>query len=392
MNPFPNNVPPPETTALAHSQRLVNAIAQKITDKGGAIPFADFMNDALYWPGLGYYSAGTHKLGIGGDFTTAPELSPLFSHCLAKQCQQILVSLTNGVILELGAGSGIMAAEILKELNRLSCLPEQYLILELSAELRQRQQATLQAQVPALLARVHWLEQLPQQPLSGVIIANEVVDAMPVHRFCLQAHEVMEFFVGYRNEQFIWQIQPSRHAALRNAITKLPAGLPEGYVSETNLILSQWIQALSGVLATGLILLIDYGFPRAEYYHPQRNSGTLMCHYRHYYHDDPLTLVGLQDITAHVDFTTIAEAAVASGLHVAGYTTQANFLLACGLSELLVEYYDEQDQVRYLKHAQEVKTLILPSEMGELFKAIALTRHLHESLLGFMQDDRGRLG
>jgi SAM-dependent MidA family methyltransferase len=422
-----SSLPQPHPDAVAHSQRLMTMIIQAIFDAGGAISFAEFMAQALYAPGLGYYSAGVRKLGAKGDFITAPEISPLFSHCVARQCQQVLAALNEGIILEFGAGSGIMAAEILKELERLDSLPRQYLILEVSADLQQRQRETLQAQVPQLLHRVQWLKSLPSQKFSGVILANEVLDAMPVQRFCLDEQEVLEFYVGLANPNrvaqknsapdlgslanledikrnktflddynnptetaFVWQTLPTRDKSLRAAVEALRPALPIGYVSEINLALPAWIQAVADILATGLVLLIDYGFPSGEYYHPQRDQGTLMCHYQHYAHSNPLILIGLQDITAHVNFTAVAEAALAAGLHVSGFTTQANFLLNSGLPELL-SAFDPNDTKNYLQQTQQAKTLILPSEMGELFKVMALTRHLDIPLLGFARDERARL-
>jgi SAM-dependent MidA family methyltransferase len=404
-----HNLPLPPPDAIAHSQQLINKIRQAMN--GEAIPFVKFMEQALYAPGLGYYSAGIHKLGAKGDFITAPEISPLFSHCVAKQCQQILAGFENGVILEFGAGSGKMAAEILKALERFDCLPMQYLILEVSADLQNYQQETLQTQVPHLFHRIRWLERLPSEPISGVILANEVLDAMPVRRFRLDDNEVSEFFVGSKDSKinsglesleedakinfelqspFCWQISPCRDESLRVAIEKLRPTLPIGYISEMNLALPAFLQSISDILAAGMVLLIDYGFPRREYYHPQRAQGTLMCHYRHHAHDDPLILVGLQDITAHVDFTAVAEAAVAADLAVAGYTTQANFLLASGLPEFL-SALDPNDTKTFLQYTQQVKKLTLPSEMGELFKVMALTRDYEKNLLGFVQDQRVKL-
>jgi SAM-dependent MidA family methyltransferase len=350
---------------------------------------------ALYAPGLGYYSAGIAKWG--NDFITAPEISPLFSQSVAKQCQQILAELgEDSVILELGAGSGIMAVEILKELDHLHCLPHRYLILEVSAKLRWQQQEKIQQQLPtALWQRVQWLDTLPSQPLRGIILANEVLDAMPVHRFRVEASEVLEFHVSLADSigemPLRWQLLPSRNELLREAVAELRATLPTGYESEINLALPAWINSLADILAQGLILLVDYGFPQREYYHSQRSQGTLICHYQHQVHDNPLILIGLQDITAHVNFTAVAEAAVATDLQVTGYTTQGDFLLACGILERLAAY-DPNDSVTYLRIAQQVKTLLLPSEMGELFKVIALTRQLDNMpLLGFKRNDLGKL-
>lgn len=383
-------LPPPSQEALVHSQRLVNQLILAIKQSGGALPFTEFMTQALYTPGLGYYSAGLRKFGAKGDFITAPEISPLFSQGIAKQCQPFLTAFEQSMILEFGAGSGIMAAEILKELERLNCLPHQYLILEVSAELRQRQQTTLQTQIPKLFNRIHWLDRLPSQPISGVILANEVLDAMPIHRFRLDAETVAEFQVSYQEDRFVWQESPTPNQSLRIAVESLRHQLPVGYISEINLALPAWLQSVADSLLAGLVLLIDYGFPSREYYHPQRSHGTLMCHYQHYAHDDPLILVGLQDITAHVNFTAVAEAAMTAGLSVAGYTNQANFLLACGLIELL-STLDPNNTPYYLQQTQAVKTLILPSEMGELFKVMALTRHWDKPLLGFVRDERIKL-
>lgn len=386
-------LPPPHPDAAAHSQRLTTAIVEAINETGGAIPFVEFMNQALYAPGLGYYSAGVRKFGADGDFITAPEISPLFSQCLARQCRQVLATFDDSVILEFGAGSGKMAAELLKELELLDCLPTQYLILEISADLQQRQRETLQAQAPHLLERVQWLENLPSQPLHGVILANEVLDAMPVQRFRLDEQDVSEFYVGLADNsdtRFAWQMLPTSDESLRAAVEALRPTLPIGYVSEMNLALPAWIQSVADILAAGMVLLIDYGFPSSEYYHSQREQGTLMCHYRHHAHSDPLILIGLQDITTHVNFTAVAESAQAAGLQISGYTNQAHFLLACGLPEML-SALDANDSKNYLPQTQQAKTLILPSEMGELFKVMALTRDLDMPLLGFVREERARL-
>jgi SAM-dependent MidA family methyltransferase len=387
-------LPPSHPDAVTHSQRLVDLIKQDINNQvNRRIPFVEFMNKALYAPNLGYYSSSIRKFGAEGDFITAPEISPLFSQCLAKQCQQILASFDEGVILEFGAGSGIMAADILKALESMNELPRQYLILELSADLQLRQRETLQAQVPHLLNRVKWLKSLPTEPLQGIILANEVLDAMPVQRFRLDEQGVSEFYVGLGDDDdtpFRWETASSSDELLLTTVEALRSGLDVGYVSELNLALPAWIQSLSDILADGLVLLIDYGFPSSEYYHPQRNQGTLMCHYQHYAHDNPLILVGLQDITAHVNFTAVAEAADAAGLHVSGYTNQGNFLLSCGLTELL-SAFDFNDSKNYLQQTQAVKKLMLPHEMGELFKVMALSRNLDMPLLGFAQDERAML-
>ncbi|MBE9561661.1 MAG: SAM-dependent methyltransferase [Proteobacteria bacterium] len=383
-----HNLPSSHPDAVLHSQRLTATIITAIEQSGGIIPFNEFMRMALYSPGLGYYSAGMQKFGADGDFVTAPEISPLFSQCIAKQCQQILTNFDAGVILELGAGSGIMAVDILKTLEELNCLPTRYFILEVSADLQQQQREIFQTKAPQFLPLVEWLQELPTEPLQGIILANEVLDAMPIKKFRVQQDDIMEFYVANDSNSFIWQEQITKDIALQEAVTALD--LPEDYVSEINLTLPAWLQSIADVLAEGMILLIDYGFPSKEFYHSQRDQGTLMCHYRHHSHTNPLILVGLQDITTHIDFTAVAEAASLAKLHVAGYTTQSNFLLSCGLADLLFSL-NPDDKKNYLPHAQQVKTLILPSEMGELFKAMALTKNFDIPLLGFAQDERIRL-
>ena len=367
---------------------MTATIITAIEQAGGIIPFNEFMRLALYTPGLGYYSAGMQKFGVDGDFVTAPEISPLFAQCIAKQCQQVLAGFEAGVILELGAGSGIMAVDILKTLQELDSLPKRYFILEVSADLQQQQQAIFQAKAPQFLPLVEWLQKLPTEPIQGIILANEVLDAMPIHKFRVQSDYIAEFYVTHDSNTFIWHEQKTINTELQEAVTKL--NLEEDYVSEINLTLPAWLQSIADILASGMILLIDYGFPSSEFYHPQRDQGTLMCHYRHKSHTEPLILVGLQDITAHVDFTSVAEAATLAKLQVAGYTTQANFLLNCGLADILFAL-DPDNKQSYLPQAQQAKTLILPSEMGELFKAMVLTKNFDSTLLGFLHDERARL-
>lgn len=391
----PGALPQPDAEAAAHSRRLAALIQAEIQAAGGHITFARYMELALYAPGLGYYSAGARKFGAQGDFVTAPELSPLFARCVARQCGQVLRILGGGDLLEVGAGSGKMAGDVLRELEVLQALPEHYYILELSADLRARQHATLVQAVPHLLTRVIWLDTLPAR-LRGVIVANELLDAMPVHRFIMDVSGPREVYVARHNDGFSWRGGPLSDAALTARIQAINAELhavgeelAPGYQSEINLAADGWVRSLAEVLEAGLILIIDYGFPRREYYHPQRSTGTLMCHYRHRAHADPLILLGLQDITAHVDFTAVAEAASAAGLTVAGYTTQASFLMACGLAEMSADVPDTRQR---LAIAQQIKTLTLPGEMGELFKVLALTRALCGPLQGFVPRDlRGRL-
>ncbi len=387
-------LPAPEPAAAAHSARLVEAIRAEMATGGGAIPFARFMELALYAPGLGYYRAGARKFGAGGDFVTAPELSPLFSRCVARQCQQILARLGGGHILELGAGSGVMAAAMLQELDALDSLPERYEILELSAELRERQQQTLAAQAPRLQTRVCWLDTLPAAGFSGVMVANEVMDAMPVERFRITPAGPRPLQVAWEKDCFIWR-EGEAAPALTDAVNRLQEtlgyALPLAYESEFNARLPGWIAALAESLASGVALLIDYGYPRREYYQPARRTGTLRCYYRHRVHADPLLLPGLQDITASVDFSALADAALNAGLAVGGYTRQNYFLFGCGLENLLAEV-DPTDTVPYLRLSNQVKLLTLPGEMGELCKAIALCKRMDAPLRGFsFLDERGRL-
>lgn len=383
----PPALPSPTAEEQAHHDKLVQRLREEMAAAGGEIPFDRFMELALYAPGLGYYVAGTRKFGEHGDFITAPELGPLFARCLARPCQSLLAVLGGGDILEVGAGSGALAADLLLELESLGQLPERYLVLELGAELRARQQETIRQRAPHLAGRVHWLDDLPGD-FRGLVLANEVLDAMPVTRFRVTESGVNELGVGWENGGFAWREKPAG-AALRERIKTLR--LPAGYTSEINLRAEAWVRRAAESLKQGAMLLIDYGFPRAEFYHPQRAQGTLMCHYRHQAHDDPLRLAGLQDITAHVDFTAIAEAGVDAGLELLGYTSQAAFLLGCGLEQIMAA--SDPDAVRtHLALTQQVKKLTLPHEMGELFKVLALGRGVREPLPGFtLQDRRGRL-
>lgn len=395
MDHFHSNfLPHPDPAALAHSQKLQNVIKKAIEQADGQISFARFMELALYTPSLGYYMAGLHKLGASGDFITAPELSSLFARCLARQCQQILELLGSGEILEFGAGSGRMAADLLDELDRQGSLPQRYFILELSADLRQRQQEMLHRQVPHLVSIVSWLDALPDN-IQGVILANEVCDAMPVHCFQLESGQSWERYVGlsYEEKAFVWKKGPFSQPVLKARVAEIQKLLSpvEHYESEINLTMEYWITEIARRLQKGMLLIIDYGFPRHEYYHPDRVGGTLMCHYQHRAHPNPLILPGLQDITAHVDFTALAEAGYSGGLKVAGYCSQADFLLACGLDKLVTAEIEAEGR-RALAIGQQIKRLTLPSEMGELFKALALTRGIDQPLLGFgLRDRRARL-
>ncbi len=388
-----SELPAPSAHELELSATLASLIHEEIAAAGGSLPFSRFMELCLYAPGMGYYSAGRRKFGPGGDFVTAPEVSPLFGRALARACAPLLASLGGGDMLEFGAGSGQLAIDLLGELATLGCLPERYLILERSADLRLRQQEALGRHLPQLLDRVAWIDALPEPGFRGVMLANEVLDAMSVERFRWDGERASLFHVRSEADSFAWQMQAGCTTDTTDPVTARLSGLDlaAGYESEINTSLQPWLQAVSESLEQGLVLLIDYGYPQHEFFHPQRSSGTLMCHYRHHAHADPLIWPGLQDITAHVDFTAVAEAAVAADLEVAGYTTQAWFLLDCGLEELL-QQSGPIESTDYLKAAQQAKTLLLPGEMGERFKCIGLTRGVDMPLPGFrLQDQRERL-
>lgn len=389
---IPIDWPAPEPAARRLSEALVERIRAEVEAAGGAIDFAHYMELALYAPGLGYYSAGSHKLGAQGDFTTAPEISPLFSRCVARSCMSVLDQLGGGAVLELGAGSGSLAVEMLRELAACDALPERYYILERSADLRERQQRRLAQAVPKLYDRVMWLNAPPAHFWRGVLVANEVLDAWPVRMFGWRDAAVIEYAVAWRDAGFVWQELPA-DAELEGRVVAWADKYrwPTRYRSELNTSLSPWLDMLLANLERGAALFIDYGYARHEYYRAERAQGTLLCHYRHRAHADPLLLPGLQDITAQVDFTAVAEAAQAAGLEVRGYTTQAHFLLDNGIEQLLTEASPVLSQ-DYLRQAAQVKTLLLPGEMGERFKAMLLVRDLERPVSGFQgRDLRGRL-
>lgn len=376
------NLPEPESAALEHSARLAELLHARIAAAGGWISFADYMRSALYEPGLGYYSAGAAKFGAAGDFVTAPEISPLFSQCLARQCAELLESCSGSTILELGGGTGRMAADMLDELARLDAVPEHYLILEPGAELRDRQARTIQSLPTALRSRVSWLDALPEKAFAGIIVGNEVVDALPVQRFLIDGDEISEVGVASAGAEFTDRLQPAG-GNLTDFVEQLDLQGARAYSSEYNPDLKAWVASLAEVLEAGAVLFLDYGYVRREYYMPERSAGTLRCYYRHRAHDNPYLWPGLQDITAWVDFTGLAHAAESAGLNVAGYTTQAQFLLAGGLEELVAGAADSADTGDYVnpvdyraqaEMAAGLRTLMLPGEMGDAVKAILMTR------------------
>jgi SAM-dependent MidA family methyltransferase len=381
-------LPSPSPDALSHSQRVSQLIRTELDTCNGWIDFARYMELALYAPGLGYYAAGAAKFGAAGDFVTAPELSPLFGRTLAHQAAQVLAH-SGGDILELGAGSGKLAVDVLLELERLGALPASYCILEVSADLHARQHAWIAARAPHLLERVQWLTALPVA-FSGVMLANEVLDALPVHCVQWKAQQCFERGVAWRGERLDWASRELTSGSLWQTMHALPVGSSVGsgvYSSEINLAAAALLRALAESIACGALIFIDYGFPQAEYYHPQRHMGTLRAHYRHHALDDPFYLPGLCDLTAHVDFSAVAAAAVDAGLQLAGYTSQASFLINAGITERLMQT-DPTEAAAYLPQANAVQRLISPAEMGELFKVIAFSKKLEQPLVGFSRGDR----
>ena len=384
-------LPAPDAHARAHSERVGAHIRAEIAAAGGFIAFARYMELALYAPGLGYYAAGATKFGAAGDFVTAPEMTPLFARALAVQVAAIINGTGRREILELGAGSGRLAADLLAALAARDALPARYLILEPSPELRERQRATLARDAGPHAARVTWLDALPDT-LSGAVVANEVLDAVPVHLVARRGTAIAERGVTAGqgpSSPFAWAERPAAPRLAALAAARFPAA--GDYLSEINPAAEALVQSLCNRVAEGAVLFIDYGFTAAEYYHPQRSAGTIMCHYRHRAHTDPFAWPGLTDITAHVDFSAIAAAGARAGMTVAGFTAQAPFLLGCGILDELAAL-GAPDTVDYIRAAAPVQKLLSPAEMGELFKVLALARSDGSAWPGFTLADRaGRL-
>lgn len=386
-------LPEPDDEAKKRSRSLLQCIKKACDQAGGRIRFSEFMNIALYQPGLGYYSGGLQKFGEQGDFITAPEVSPLFGQCLAGQVAEVFQNMCADAgekvfIIEFGAGSGILAVDILLQLEQLNKLPEKYLILELSAELQNRQQETIRHKAPHLYPRVQWLQQLPDNVSNAVVIANEVLDAMPVECFRINGEKTETLMLAVEDEKLLagYVADGSLDDKIKSIQQRSGIELADAYRSEFNPAVAGWLAALENKIKRAVILLIDYGYNEKEYYHPDRSEGTLMCYYRHRAHGDFSWWPGLQDITAFVNFTDAAYSALDAGLDMAGYTTQAAFLLANGISDLHAsQVTDEVPQ--QIKLSQQIKTLTLPSEMGERFKVMALTKNYDEPLKGFSMLD-----
>ena len=380
------DLPEPDAGARAHSERVSTAIRAAITSAGGYLPFARYMDLALYAPGLGYYAAGARKLGASGDFVTAPEMTPLFATALATQVATILAVTSRREIVELGGGSGRLAADLLNALASRNELPSRYAILEVSPDLAERQRATLARDAAQHLDRVAWIDALPQT-IDGALIANEVLDAVAPHVVARRDGGYVERGVAWDEERraFAWAERPAEARLAQLAAARFPA---EGdYLSEINPAAEALVEDVGRRMIAGAALFIDYGFPAAEYYHPQRSEGTLRCHYQHRVHDDPFAWPGLTDITAHVDFTAIAEAGERGGQDVAGFTGQAAFLMGCGILDALAAT-GSPETLAYIRAAAQVQKLLAPSEMGELFKVLALAKSEAIAWPGFSIADR----
>lgn len=380
-------LPQPAPDALEQSNRMAAAVADAIRHAGGWIPFSRYMELVLYAPGLGYYSGGARKFGPAGDFITAPELTPLFGQALATQVAQVM-RLSAAHVIEVGAGTGLLAADLLLELERRDCVPESYAILEVSGELRERQAGAVAQRVPHLAQRVRWLDALPEQ-FAGAVVANEVLDVMPVHVLVARDGNLLERGVALDEAGApTWADRPAASLVASEA-ARLDLPMPRNgqYVTEISFAARAWTAEWARILRAGALLLVDYGYPAAEYYLPSRSSGTLLCYYRHQAHGDPFLWPGLNDVTSFVDFTAVAEAGFNAGLDVLGYTSQAAFLFNCGILEVLARRGPE-DGADYVRAARAVQRLTTPQEMGELFKVLALGKGIDEPLVGFTRGDR----
>jgi SAM-dependent MidA family methyltransferase len=382
-------LPTPDADSAAHSVAVARHIHDRINSEGGCISFAEYMHTALYSPGLGYYSAGSTKFGADGDFVTAPEISSLFGHILARQCAPVLDATDGGSVLEFGAGSGKLAVDLLHKLSDLDALPDRYYIFEVSAELQERQEVFLAREIPEFVNKVSWLNQLPKQH-NGVVIANEVLDALPVERFVRRKDHVAQLCVAADKDQFTI-LEREAPVVLASAVAAIESGLgrslAEGYVSEVCLAATGWIDDLAEVLQEGVAFIFDYGVSQREYYAEDRSDGWLRCHFRHHAHNDALILPGIQDITSWVDFSSAATAAHEFGLDVAGYVTQAHFLINGGLADELSKI-TELPIATQLELSGQVKLLTLPGEMGESFKCLGLSRNWDTTLDSLAISDR----
>jgi SAM-dependent MidA family methyltransferase len=385
----PSSLPEPDAITAAHSAEAAAYIRARIAEAGGSISFAEYMHHALYAPGLGYYTAGSTKFGEAGDFITAPEVSSIFGRVLARQCAEVLAQVEGGAILEYGAGSGKLAVDMLRALEELDALPSAYLVLEVSPDLRERQELYVRERLPQFAELVEWIDDVPDSH-RGVIVANEVLDSMPVERFVRRDDGVMQVRVTVSDGGFEWIEGPAPENLARyvaNIEKYLGSRLSEGYASDVCLAVGPWIGGMAHALKAGVAFLFDYGVSRREYFAPDRSAGWLRCHFRHFVHDDPLILPGIQDLTAWVDFTSVATAAVAQGLDVAGYATQAQFMLGAGL-DAEMRGFDRLPLEEQVTLSGKIKTLTLPGEMGERFKCLALSKGAITTPSAFEHADR----
>jgi SAM-dependent MidA family methyltransferase len=390
QHPHTLSLPEPDLDSLQHSEKVTEYIRGQIADAGGQVSFAEYMHHCLYAPGLGYYSAGAAKFGEAGDFVTAPEVSSVFGTVLARQFAGLMPQISSPAILEFGAGSGKLAIDVLRALDAAGSLPvEGYQILEVSADLRERQEEKIQSEIPELAGHITWLDQLPKD-FSGIVVANEVLDALPVERFIRREDGVRQVCVTVDGDRLALTDRAAPEAlqaAVANIETFIGRKLAPDYASEVCLAAPQWIADLAATLSQGFVFLLDYGVGRREYYSPERSGGWLRCHFRHHAHDDPLVLTGIQDMTSWVDFTAIAEAAVDNDLDIAGFVAQAQFLIGGGLDSILADFAELPTGAQ-LKLSAEIKLLTLPAEMGESFKCLGLSRGELEAPGGFSLADR----
>jgi len=385
---FLASMPAPSEAAMAHSEELAALIRSEIEGAGGSIGFDRYMDLSLYAPGLGYYAAGARKFAESGDFVTAPEISSLFSVCLAKQVAEILALIGGGDIVEVGAGTGALAGDLMQALLEIDAPPRRYLILETSADLKQRQMERIKEKFPASVPYIDWIDGFPHGGLHGVLIANELLDAFPASRFQIVGETISEVAVGWDKDRFVWinrRPGESLEQYINTILDTMPHALPSGYVSDLSMIREAWLLEMLRHLKKGVALLFDYGYTRVEYYHPQRIDGTLSCYYRHRVHDNPFVFHGLQDITTHVDFTALASVARRAHAQILGFTTQANFLLSTGVLEWVNEVVPGSRE--HVNLTSQLKRLILPGEMGELVKVLALSQGVDHQLTGFFERD-----
>jgi SAM-dependent MidA family methyltransferase len=377
---------PLSETEQNHEARVRAHIVDAIDAAGGWLPFDRFMAAALYAPGLGYYAAGAHKLGVGGDFVTAPELSPVFGRCLGSECGRILRALDGGDILEIGAGTGALAEQVMHTLAEADALPAHYWILETSPDLRQRQHSRLDRLPPEWRSRIAWLDAPPAAAFRGVILANEVIDALPIARIRGSTTGLQEVGV-VREGATLRDASRPVSAAVRACVQQRGISLAAEQDAEVCCLLSDWVDEVTRSLSRGVALFIDYGDVRSRLYAADRAHGTLVAFHRHRIHNDPYIHLGLQDLTAWVDFTAVAEAGAAAGFEVAGYTTQSCFLLGCGFERHLAAYKAQLDADHEPLAARAALRLVLPHDMGERFKCIALSRDYEFELAGFSVRD-----